>query len=88
MLEEVLDSMIDILTDKKSILACIILNLSINLLIFSGVIPEVTMPLSVGGIITVFSCYNKDNDFIYKISAVCYAACIFLSVRNICLLYF
>lgn len=88
MLEEVLDSIVDIVLDKEKRWACIILNLSINLLIFSGVIPEVTMPLSVGGIITVFSCYNKDNDFIYKISAVCYAACIFLSVRNICLLYF
>lgn len=86
MIENFLENVAEIMLNKRRLV--IIWLLSINSLMFYSEIPLMTMLISIGGMIAVLLDYDKNSGIIYKISAVFYAACIFLSARNLCLLYF
>lgn len=86
MIENFLENVAEIMLNKRRLV--IIWLLSINSLMFCSEIPLMTMLISIGGMIAVLLDYDKNSGIIYKISAVFYAACIFLSARNLCLLYF
>lgn len=85
MLEEVLSNAAEVMLNKEKRKAAMIWILSVNSLMFCSVIPLMTLLISIGGMIAVLSGCDKTNGIIYKISAVFYAACIFLSAR---MLYF
>ena len=88
MLEEVLSNAAEVMLNKEKRKAAMIWILSVNSLVFCSVIPLMTLLIGIGGMIAVLLGYDKNSGIIYKISAVFYAACIFLSARNLCLLYY
>lgn len=85
MLEEVLSNAAEVMLNKEKRKAAMIWILSVNSLVFCSVIPLMTLLISIVGMIAVLLGYDKNSGNIYKISAVFYAACIFLSAR---MLYF
>ena len=88
MLEDILSNAAEVMLNKEKRKASMNCVLGVNLLVFCSEIPLMTLLISIGGMVAVLLGYDKDSDIIYKISAVFYAACIFLSVRNLCLLYY